>query len=76
MKKILDYFGTDGLAHIVCSAALTAVIGLFMPAWAAAIITAGIGIGKELIWDKLLGKGTFDVKDLAADALGIIIGAI
>ena len=76
MDKVLGYFGQDGLLHIICSAIIVAVCGVFMPVWAAAIIGAIIGIGKEFVWDKWLGKGTFDVKDLVADAVGILIGCI
>lgn len=38
--------------------------------------TAVVGIGKEVIWDKLLNKGTFDKKDLVFDLIGIIIGCL
>jgi hypothetical protein len=76
MNKIINYFGQDGLLHIICSTILVSVINLAAPLWMAVVITAVIGIAKEIIYDKLLGKGTCDAKDLVADAVGIIIGCI
>lgn len=76
INKITNYFGTDGFLHIICSSAITGIANLFVPLWAAVGIAALIGVGKEVIYDKLLKKGTFDKKDLIADAVGIAIGAL
>lgn len=75
-EKILNYIGQDGLLHILCCAVLVSVIGLFFPLWVAVIATAVVGAGKELVWDKWLGQGTFDKKDLLCDLVGIIIGCL
>ena len=76
IQKIYNYFGQDGLLHIICSSILVGIFNLFFPLLIAIIITATIGIGKEIIWDKLLKKGTFDKKDLVSDLIGIIIGCL
>lgn len=76
MRKIIEYFGIDGLLHIICSIIIISILKLFLPLYIAVIITAAIGLGKELVWDKWLGKGTFDKKDLFADVIGILIGCI
>lgn len=75
-EKILNYIGQDGLLHILCSIVLVRVIDNFFPLWVAIIATVVIGLAKELIWDKWLGKGTFDKKDLLCDLIGIIIGCM
>jgi hypothetical protein len=75
-EKILNYIGQDGLLHILCSIVLVRVIDIFFPLWVAIIATVVIGLAKELIWDKWLGKGTFDKKDLLCDLTGIIIGCM
>ncbi len=75
-EKILNYIGQDGLLHILCSIVLVRVIDIFFPLWVAIIATVVIGLAKELIWDKWLGKGTFDKKDLLCDLIGIIIGCM
>ena len=76
MKKIIDYFGADGLLHIICCMVIMQLLSNFLPLWAAVLITAAIGLGKEYIWDKQLKKGTFDKRDLLADCVGIILGLI
>jgi hypothetical protein len=45
----------DKLLHIVVSAIIMVALSLFLPKWAAAIITLCIGIGKE-IYDKKVRK--------------------
>ena len=72
--KLANYFGTDGLLHILCSIIAMTSLNIFLPVWISVILVLLIGIGKELIYDKLMGKGTPSWKDLLADVIGIIIG--
>ena len=58
MGRLLKYFGQDGLAHILVSLVLCAVLGVFLPLWAAVLIVLAIGIAKELVWDLWMEKGT------------------
>ena len=76
VQKIANYFGTDGLLHIVCSAALTSVLGWFAPLWLAALLAFIIGIAKEIIYDKLMKRGTPQWKDVVADLVGIALGCL
>lgn len=76
IQKIYNYFRQDGLLHIICSSILVGIFNLFFPLLIAIVITVVIEIGKEVIWDKLLNKGTFDKKDLVFDLIGIIIGCL
>lgn len=75
-EKILNWVGTDGLLHIICSVIIVSVLNVLLPLWVAVMITAIVGIGKEFIWDKWLKRGTFEKKDLLCDLIGIIIGCI
>lgn len=75
-EKILNYIGQDGLLHILCCIVLVSVIDIVLPLWVAVLITAAIAAGKELVWDKWLGRGTFDKKDLLCDLVGILIGCL
>lgn len=75
-EKILNYIGQDGLLHILCCIVLVSVIDIVLPLWVAIIATVAISLAKEFIWDKLLGRGTFDKKDLLWDLVGIIIGCL
>lgn len=76
IQKIYDYFGLDGLFHIIVCDIVVSILGLFLPLWVAVIVAAVIGLSKELLWDKILGKGSFDKKDLLADLIGIFIGCL
>lgn len=76
ITKLLNYFGSDGLLHILCSLVLCALLSAFLPVWAAAGITLAVGIGKELIYDKWLSKGTPQWKDIVADVVGIAAGIV
>lgn len=76
ISKLKNYFGYDSLLHIIASSIIMGVSNLFLPVWMAIAITAAIGIGKEIIYDKLLDKGTCDFKDIVADAIGIGIGIL
>lgn len=76
MNNILTFFGQDGLMHIICSALIMGVIGHFLPLWLAAVITLVIGLLKELVWDKMMKKGTLEAKDVLCDVIGILIGLI
>lgn len=76
INKIFNYFGFDGLKHIICSNLLVSLLQLILPLWIAIIITVVIGIGKELIYDKLMKKGTCDKKDIISNLIGIIIGCL
>ncbi|WP_273372997.1 hypothetical protein [Alistipes megaguti] len=75
-EKILNWVGTDGLLHIICSVIIVSVLNVLLPLWAAVLITAIVGIGKEFIWDKWLKRGTFEKKDLLCDLIGIVIGCL
>ena len=73
--RLLKYFGQDGLAHILVSLVLCAVLGAFLPLWAAVVITLALGFIKELVWDLwLVEKGTAEWRDIVSDAVGIVLG--
>lgn len=76
MKRIFDYFGFDGLQHIICCNLLVVLINIMLPLWVALTVAVLFALGKEFVWDTLLGKGTFDKKDLVADGIGVLIGCL
>lgn len=76
MGKILDWFGVDGLAHVLVSLILCAVLGVFLPLWAAVLITLSVGFIKELVWDLWMEKGTAEWRDIVSDAVGILLGVL
>lgn len=76
LEKLVETIGQDGLLHILCSNLLVVAINLILPLWFAVVVTAIAGLGKELVWDKILGRGTCDKKDILCDIVGIIIGCL
>lgn len=73
--KVLNWFGVDGLAHVLVSLVLCGVLSAVLPVWSAVLATMAIGIGKELVWDWWMKKGTCEVRDALSDAIGAILGA-
>lgn len=65
----------DKYKHVVVSAAMSAVLCLVLPWWAAALVTLAIGVAKE-VYDKVSGRGCAEWGDLLADLVGIVIGVM
>ena len=75
-EKILNYIGQDGLLHILCCIVLVSVIDIVLPLWGCNYCNSRYRLGEGVVWDKWLGRGTFDKKDLLCDLVGIIIGCL
>lgn len=84
IKNIWRWLRSDGLLHIETSAlaviAMTKAASLVAPLWeaklAASMITLVLGIAKELIWDKAMGKGCAEWHDIYCDLIGIAVGLL
>lgn len=74
--RILSWFGTDGLAHIIVSAVLLLILQVIFPWDISVLVTLFIGIAKEMIYDKCMKKGTPQWKDIICDIVGIVIGCM
>ena len=75
--KVADWvnskLGFDGLLHLlVCKLLMDVCTALSVPILVAAVVTAVAALGKEFLYDKAEGKGSFDI----ADAVGIVLGLI
>ena len=73
---VKDFFNqVDKLKHIFVCIVLMTILKPIVGTFFAIVITAVISIAiKEFLIDKKLGKGQFDVKDIYADIIGIIVG--
>lgn len=71
---MIDKIRKDDLLHILVSVIIMTVLKLLLPWWIAALITLLVGILKEIVWDKILKKGTPEWRDIVSDIIGIIIG--
>lgn len=73
---IYGKLGADGLLHVLCCKLAVDVCELFAPLWAAVAVALLCGLAKEFVWDKRMKRGTFDRKDLLADAAGSLLGIL
>lgn len=69
-QKLIQKIGVDKLAHFFGSAFLALALGRFIHWGISAGVVVALGVAKEL-WD-----GAFDKKDLLADFLGVLLGAV
>jgi hypothetical protein len=66
----------DKLQHIGISALLVVFGLVHMPAWVVISLVVGIGVAKEVVWDRWLHQGDPDTWDLVADLVGVGIGVV
>lgn len=64
---------TDKLLHFLSGWVISVTIGLWLPIWGV-VIASLVGLGKELIWDKQLGKGDANFFDFMATVTGAFVG--
>jgi len=66
----------DKVKHILVSIVLAFILIVFLGGMLGAVLTAGVGLAKELVWDLKLKNGKPDIFDFGADLAGIGIGYI
>ena len=72
IANFLCSFTSDKYVHFIVCIILVQLIALFIPFYYAMLIVFILGLGKE-IFDSKQKDNKFDIKDLLADILGIII---
>lgn len=75
MTRIVDKVGTDKVMHAEACALISSVVSVYAHnALIGAIAAIVVGVMKEL-YDKSTGE-EFDCKDLVADVVGAVFGAV
>ena len=74
LNKLFSWMGEDGMAHVILSAFICAILNLFLPWWLAGSMTLLTGIAKE-VYDST-GKGYAEWKDIGCNLIGILIGIL
>ena len=64
----------DKFLHFAVSAVLVVVFFCFLPVGFAMAASMLVGVAKEIVWDRWMGRGTFSWDDLKADLAGVIYG--
>ena len=65
----------DKLYHLIAGFAISLIFGLISP-FIGLVTSIVVGAGKEVIYDKLLKKGCFEILDFIATFIGGLIGMI
>ena len=66
----------DKKLHLLAGLALSILAGLFVYPMFGLLIAAAVGALKEIIWDRLLKKGTPEFLDFVATVAGGVLGAV
>lgn len=77
LRKIVNFLEPDKSLHIMLS--MIILIGLFTftnSLFIATIVTVLVGLFKEFIWDRTMKMGTYNVKDIYANLIGMVIGIV
>lgn len=68
-------FKKDKLYHFIAGFIIALIFGLITPVLGLGMAVLA-GILKDVVWDKFLKKGTFELLDILATAVGGVMGAI
>lgn len=84
MKKWFLNIGLDKWLHIAMCFVITCFVAILdvaewgrpyaVAACIGAIVAFLIGVLKEIVWDFMLDRGSFDLKDLLSDFIGSMLG--
>lgn len=66
---------TDKLLHFLCGYVIAITLSLFV-VWLGPVVGVLAAFGKELVYDKWMGKGTFEWQDINVTLVGVLSGFI
>ncbi len=75
----------DKLQHVLAGIVLSQVlvlilsfctISIYCPLVLSFIISTGVSYGKELLYDKILGHGVYNMRDFIASEIGVLYGLL
>lgn len=73
MKNFISYLtARDKLLHLIGGIYLFLILSIVMPHEIACGVAIIIGIAKEIVWDKWLGKGTPEILDTIMTSVGAL----
>ena len=67
--------GIDKIYHLVAGFIISLIFGLINPVLGLGMAVLA-GLFKDVIWDKFLKKGTFEVLDIFFTGIGGVIGMV
>lgn len=66
---------TDKLLHFLCGYVIAITLSLFV-VWLGPVVGVLAAFGKEFIYDKWMGKGTFEWQDINVTLVGVLFGFV
>ena len=75
----------DKLQHVLAGIILSQIlvlilsfctISVYCPIILSFIISTGVSYGKELLYDKVLGHGVYNMRDFIASEIGVVYGLL
>lgn len=71
-----DVMRQDGMKHLIIGVVLAVVFKLFLTVTLAFIATMAIMAAKEVVYDKAMGQGTPEPRDMLWGIVGMILGLL
>lgn len=66
---------TDKLLHFLCGYVIAITLSLFV-VWLGPVVGVLAAFGKEFVYDKWMGKGTFEWQDINVTLVGVLFGFV
>lgn len=77
----------DKLQHLLCGIVISQVLvlilslctcmtSIFCPLILSLLISSAVAYGKEILYDKVLGLGVYNIKDFIASEIGVGFGIV
>lgn len=66
---------TDKLLHFLCGYVIAITLSLWV-VWLGPVVGALAAFGKEFIYDKWMGKGSFEWQDINVTFVGVLFGFV
>lgn len=72
----MNHMKIDGAEHLIAGILIVSVLQWILPVWIAVAVTIVILVAKELVYDKWLGQGVVEWRDIFWGMVGLLLGIL
>lgn len=72
----MNHMKIDGAEHLIAGILIVSVLQWILPVWIAVAITVVLLVAKELVYDKWLGHGVAEWRDVFWGMVGLLLGIL
>lgn len=72
----MNHMKIDGTEHLIAGILIVSVLQWILSVWIAVAITLVILVAKELVYDKWLGQGVAEWRDVFWGMVGLLLGIL